>query len=186
MLRKPLLIRLCVVVLVLFCGMFLGVAETIVGSPVCCCVGIVLWSFSWCCRNHCWLACVLLCGYCFVECFLVLQKLLLVYLCVVVWVLFCGMFLGVGETIVDSPVCCCVGIVLWSVSWCCGNHCWFAGVLLCGYCFVECFLVLRKPLLVGLCVVMLVLFCGVFLSVAETIVGSPVCCCVGIVLWSVS
>ena len=115
-----------------------------------------------------------------------LQKLLLVYLCVVVWVLFCGMFLGVGETIVGSPVCCCVGIVLWSVSWCCGNHCWFAGVLLCGYCFVECFLVLRKPLLVGLCVVMLVLFCGVFLSVAETIVGSPVCCCVGIVLWSVS
>ena len=45
---------------------------------------------------------------------------------------------------------------------------------------------LRKPLLVGLCVVMLVLSCGVFLSVAETIVGSPVCCCVGIVLWSVS
>ena len=45
---------------------------------------------------------------------------------------------------------------------------------------------LRKPLLVGLCVVMLVLFCGVFLSVADTIVGSPVCCCVGIVLWSVS
>ena len=115
-----------------------------------------------------------------------LQKLLLVYLCVVVWVLFCGMFLGVGETIVGSPVCCCVGIVLWSVSWCCGNHCWFAFVFLCWYCFVECFLVLRKPLLVGLCVVMLVLFCGVFLSVAETIVGSPVCCCVGIVLWSVS
>ena len=115
-----------------------------------------------------------------------LQKLLLVLLCVVVWVLFCGVFLSVAETIVGSPVCCCVGIVLWSVSWCCRNYCWFACVLLCGYCFVECFLVLRKPLLVGLCVVMLVLFCGVFLSVAETIVGSPVCCCVGIVLWSVS
>ena len=42
---------------------------------------------------------------------------------------------------------------------------------------------LQKPLLVGLCVVVWVLFCGVFLSVAETIVGSPVCCCVGIVLW---
>ena len=42
---------------------------------------------------------------------------------------------------------------------------------------------LRKPLLVRLCVVMLVLSCGVFLSVAETIVGSPVCCSVGIVLW---
>ena len=92
MLQKPLLIRLCVVVLVLFCGVFLSVAETIVGWPVCCCVGIVLWSFSWCCRNHCW------------------------FTCVVVWVLFCGMFLGVAETIVGSPVCCCVGIVLWSVS----------------------------------------------------------------------
>ena len=118
MLQKPLLIRLCVVVLVLFCGVFLSVAETIFGWPVCCCVGIVLWSFSWCCRNHCWLACLLLCGYCFVEFFLVLQKPLLVHLCVVVWVLFCGMFLGVAETIVGSPV------------------------LLCGYCFVECFLVL--------------------------------------------
>ena len=81
MLRKPLLVRLCVVAWVLFCGVFLGVGETIVGSPV------------------------LLCGYCFVECFLVLQKPLLVRLC------------------------CCVGIVLWSVN----------------------FLVLQKLLLVGLC-----------------------------------
>ena len=40
---------------------------------------------------------------------------------------------------------------------------------------------LRKPLLVGLCVVMLVFVCGVFLGVAETIVGWPVCCYVGIV-----
>ena len=87
---------------------------------------------------------------------------MLVGLCVVVWVLFSRVFLGVAETIVGWPV------------------------LLCGYCFVECFLVLRKPLLVRLCVVMLVLSCGVFLSVAETIVGSPVCCSVGIVLWSVS
>ena len=63
MLRKPLLIRLWVVVLVLFCGVFLGVAETIVGWPVCFYVGIVLWSVSWCCGNHCWLACLLLCGY---------------------------------------------------------------------------------------------------------------------------
>ena len=63
--------------------MFLGVAETIVGSPV------------------------LLGGYCFVECFSVLQKLLSVRLCVVVWVLFCGMFLGVAETIVGSPVLLC-------------------------------------------------------------------------------
>ena len=93
-LRKLLLVRLCVVVWVLFCRVFLGVAETIVGWPVCYCVGIVLWSFSWCCKNHCW------------------------FTCVVVWVLFCGMFLGVAETIVGSPV------------------------LLCGYCFVECFLVL--------------------------------------------
>ena len=31
--------------------------------------------------RNCWLACVLLCWYCFVECFLVLQKLLLVGLC---------------------------------------------------------------------------------------------------------
>ena len=46
MLQKPLLIRLCVVVLVLFCEVFLSVPETIVGSPVCCWVGIVLWSFS--------------------------------------------------------------------------------------------------------------------------------------------
>ena len=115
-----------------------------------------------------------------------LQKPLLARLCVVVWVLFCGVFLGVAETIVGLPVCCCVGIVLWNVSWCWRNYCWFACVLLCGYCFVECFLVLRKPLLVGRCVVMLVLFCGVFLSVAEIIVGFPVCCCVGIVLWSVS
>ena len=139
MLQKPLLVCLCVVVWVLFCGVFLGVVETIVGSPV-----------------------------------------------VVVWVLFWEVFLCVAETIVSSPVCCCVGIVLWSVSWCCRNHCWLACVLLCGYCFVECFLVLWKPLLVRLCVVMLVLFCGVFLGDAETIVGSPVCCCVGIVLWSVS
>ena len=118
MLQKPLLIRLCVVVLVLFCGVFLSVAETIVGWPVCCCVGIVLWNFSWCCRNHCWLACLLLCGYCFVEFFLVLQKPLLVGLCVVVLVLFGGVFLGVAETIVGSPVL-LVGIVLWNVSWCC-------------------------------------------------------------------
>ena len=60
MLRKPLLAGLCVVMLVLFCGVIPGVAETIVGSPVCCYVGIVLWSVSWCCRNHCWFACVLL------------------------------------------------------------------------------------------------------------------------------
>ena len=115
MLRKPLLVCLCVVVWVLFCGVFLSVAETIVGLPVCCCVaivigvflsvaetivgspvgccvGIVLWNISWCFRNHCWFACVLLCWYCFVECLLVLRKLLLVNLC------------------------CCVGIVLWSVS----------------------------------------------------------------------
>ena len=46
MLRKPLLVRLCVDVWVLFCGVFLGFAETIVGSPVCCCVCIVLWSVS--------------------------------------------------------------------------------------------------------------------------------------------
>ena len=48
MLRKPLLAGLCVVMLVLFCGVIPGVAETIVGSPVCCYVGIVLWSVSWC------------------------------------------------------------------------------------------------------------------------------------------
>ena len=112
MFRKPLLVRLCVVVWILFCGVFPCVAETIVGSPVCCYLGIVLWSVSWCCRNHCCFACVLLCWYCFVECFLVLQKPLLVRLCVVMWVLFCGVFLGVVETIVGSPVCCCVGIVL--------------------------------------------------------------------------
>ena len=41
MLRKPLLVRRCVVVWVLLCGVFLGVAETIVGSPVCCYVAIV-------------------------------------------------------------------------------------------------------------------------------------------------
>ena len=98
----------------------------------------------------------------------------MVGLCVVVRVLFCGVFLSVVEAIVGWPVCRCVGIVLWSVSWCCGNHCWFACVLLCWYCLVECFLVLQKPLLVLLCVVLWVLFCGVFLSVAETIVGSPV------------
>ena len=161
MLQKPLLARLSVVVWVLFCGVFLGVAETIVGSPVCCCVGIVLWNVSWCCRNHCWFACF------------------------VVRVLFCGVFLSVVETIVGWPVCCCVCIVLWSFSWCCRNHCWFTCGLLCGYCFVEFFLVLQKPLLVGLCVVVLVLFGGVFLGVAETIVGSPVLL-VGIVLWNVS
>ena len=105
-----------------------------------------------------------------------LPKPLLVRLCVFMLVLFCGVFLGVAETIVGSPVCWYVGIVFWSVSWCCRNHCRFAFVFLCWYCFVECFLVLQKPLLVRLCVVMLVLFCGVFLSVAETIVGSPVCC----------
>ena len=109
-----------------------------------------------------------------------LQKLLLVGLCVVVWVLFCGVFLGVAETIVGWPVCCCVGIVWWSFSWCCRNHCWFTCVVG-GYCLVECFLVLQKPLLVGLCVVMWVLVCGVFLGVAETIVGWPVCCYVGMV-----
>ena len=114
--QKPLLIRLCVVVLVLFCGVLLSVAETIVGSPVCCYVGIVLWSVSWCCRNHCCFACVLLRGYCFVECFLVLRKPLSVRLCVVMLVLFCGVFLGVAEAIVGSPVCCCVGVVLGSVS----------------------------------------------------------------------
>ena len=42
MLRKPLLVRLFVVMLVLFAEVFLGVAETIVGSPVCCYVGNVL------------------------------------------------------------------------------------------------------------------------------------------------
>ena len=42
MLQKPLLFCLCVVVLVLFCGVFLGVEETIVVLPVCCCVGIGL------------------------------------------------------------------------------------------------------------------------------------------------
>ena len=46
MLQKPLLVRLCVVMLVLFCGVFLGVVESIVGWPVCCYVGIVLWSVS--------------------------------------------------------------------------------------------------------------------------------------------
>ena len=46
MLQKPLLVRLGVVVWGLFCGVFLSVAETIVGSPVCCCVGIVLLSVS--------------------------------------------------------------------------------------------------------------------------------------------
>ena len=112
MLPKLLLVRLCVFMLVLFCGVFLGVAETIVGSPVCWYVGIVFWSVSWCCRNHCCFACVLLCWYCFVECFLVLQKPLSVRLCVVEWVLFCEVFLGVVETIVVSPVCCCMGIVL--------------------------------------------------------------------------
>ena len=45
---------------------------------------------------------------------------------------------------------------------------------------------LQKPLLAGLCVVVWVLFCGVFPGVAETIVGWSVCCYVGIVLWSVS
>ena len=55
---------------------------------------------------------MLLSGYCFVKCFLVLQKPLLFGLCDVVWVLFCGVFLGVVETIVVSPVCCCMGIVL--------------------------------------------------------------------------
>ena len=82
MLRKPLLVGLCVVMWVLFCGVFLGVAETIVG-----------------------------------------------FLCVVMLVLFCGMFLGVAETIVGWPVCCYVGIVVWNVSWCCRNHCWFACVM---------------------------------------------------------
>ena len=74
-----------------------------------------------------------------------------------------------------------MGIVLWSVSWFCGNYSWFACVLLRMYCFVECFLVLQKPLLVGLCVVVWVLFFAVFLGVAETIVGWPVCCYVGVV-----
>ena len=75
-------------------------------------MSIVLGNVSYCCRNHCWLTCVLLCGYCFVKCFLLLQKPLLVGLCVVVWALFCEVFLGVAETIVGLPVCCCVGIVL--------------------------------------------------------------------------
>ena len=47
MLQKPLSVGLCVVAWVLFCGVFLGVAETIVGWPVCCYVGTVLWSVSW-------------------------------------------------------------------------------------------------------------------------------------------
>ena len=111
MFYKPLLVCLCFVMLVLFCGVFIGVVETIVGLPVCCYLGIVLWSVSWCCRNHCWLACVFLCGYCFVESFLVFQKSLLVCLCVVMLVLFCGVFLGVAKTIVGLPVCCYVGIV---------------------------------------------------------------------------
>ena len=136
-LQKLLLVRLWVVVWVLFCGVFLGVAQTIVGLPMFRYVGIVLWSVYWCCRNHCWFACVLLSGYCFVECFLVLQKPLLVGLCVLVWLLFCGVFLSVSEIIVGLPVCCYVGLVLWSVSWCCENHCWFACVLLCGYCSVS-------------------------------------------------
>ena len=46
MLKKPLLVALCVVVWVLFCGVFLGVTETVVGCPVCRCVGIVLWNVS--------------------------------------------------------------------------------------------------------------------------------------------
>ena len=50
-------------------------------------------------------------------------------------------------------------------------------VLFCGV-----FTVLRKPVLVRLCCYV-GMFCGVFLSVAETIVGLPVCCSVGIVLW---
>ena len=60
-----------------------------------------------------------------------------------------------------------MGIVLWSVSWFCGNYSWFACVLLRMYCFVECFLVLQKPLLVGLCVVVWVLFFGVFLGASR-------------------
>ena len=79
------MVRLCVVMLVSFSRVFLGVAETIVGLPVC------------------W--------YCFVKCFLVLLKPLLVRLCVVMLVLFCEVFLGVAETIVCWPVCCYVGIV---------------------------------------------------------------------------
>ena len=39
------------------------------------------------------------------------QKLLLVFLCVVVWVLFCRVFLSVPETIVGWPVCCYVGVI---------------------------------------------------------------------------
>ena len=46
------------------------------------------------------------------KCFLVLQKPLLVRLCVVVRVFCCELFLGVAETIVVWPVCCCVGIGL--------------------------------------------------------------------------
>ena len=101
MLRKPLLVGLCVVMLVLFCGVFLGVAETIVGWPVCWYVGIVLWSVFWCCGNHCWLACALLCWYLFVECFLVLRKPLLAGLCVVMWVLF-SVFLTFCITLFDD------------------------------------------------------------------------------------
>ena len=29
------------------------------------------------------------------------------------------------------------GVFLGAVSWCCGNHCWFAFVLWCGYCSVS-------------------------------------------------
>ena len=101
MLRKPLLVGLCVVMLVLFCGVFLGDAETIVCWPVCWYVGIVLWTVSWCCGNHCWLACVLLCWYLFVECFLVLRKPLLAGLCVVMWVLF-SVFLTFCITLFDD------------------------------------------------------------------------------------
>ena len=42
------MVRLCVVAYVLFCGEFLSVTETVVGWPVCCCVGIIFWSVSWC------------------------------------------------------------------------------------------------------------------------------------------
>ena len=40
MMQKQLLVLLCVVVSVLFCGVFLSVTETIVGWPVCCYLGI--------------------------------------------------------------------------------------------------------------------------------------------------
>ena len=46
---------------------------------------------------------------------------------------------------------------------------------------------LQKPLLAGLCCCAgIVLWSVSLISVAETIIGWPVCYCVGILLWSVS